>query len=269
MPARTYTFTTPQPLTLRVRNPAGEVEITAAETAETTVEVIPRGGSGKDGAEHTRVELSGDGTRLDVEAPERRFGSAGRLTMIIRLPVGSTVDVRTASADVTCRGSLGGLEAATASGDVGADRVDGDVTISSASGDVALGAVTGSVECKTASGNMRAVSVEGGCRTTSASGDVLVGSCGGDVLARTASGDIHLRQAERGSVDVTTMSGDVKVGVRRGTMVWLDLSTLSGRTRSDLEHQDDAPGGDGEVLSISVRTKSGNITLSPSTAAAL
>ncbi|MEJ7703699.1 MAG: hypothetical protein WKF47_08565 [Geodermatophilaceae bacterium] len=41
MSARTHTFPTPQPLTLRVHNPAGQVEITAAETTETTVEVIP------------------------------------------------------------------------------------------------------------------------------------------------------------------------------------------------------------------------------------
>lgn len=269
MPARTHSFSTPQPLTLRVRNPAGEVEITAVETTETTVEIIPRGGSAHDSAERTRVELSADGTRLDVEAPERRFGSPGRLAMIIRLPFGSHVDVRTASADVMCRGSLGGLEAATASGDVAADQVDGDATVTTASGDTSLGTVTGSVECKSASGDVRAITVAGGCRTNSASGDVLIGGCGGDVRTRTASGDVHLRQAERGSIDITTMSGDVKIGVRRGTVVWLDLSTLSGRTRSDLEHQDSAPAEDGDVLSISVRTMSGDISLTPSTAAAV
>ena len=46
-------------------------------------------------------------------------------------------------------------------------------------------------------------------------------------------------------------------------MVWIDASTMSGRTRSDLQSQD-AP-EDGEVLSISVRTMSGDITLSPAT----
>lgn len=268
MPSRTHTFSTPQPLTLRVRNPAGEVQITAAETTETTVEIVPRGGSGKDGAERTRVELSGDGTRLDVGAPESRFGSASRLTMLIRLPIGSSADVRTASADVSCRGSLGRLEVATASGDIAADLVQGDATVSSASGDVNLGAVTGSVECKTASGDLRADSIGGGCRSSSASGDVQLGHCAGPVAARTASGDIQVRQAERGSVDVTTMSGDVKIGVRRGTVVWLDLSTLSGRTRSDLEQQDAAP-EDSEVLPVTVRTMSGDITLLPSNTASV
>lgn len=265
MSARSYTFSTPHPLTLRVRNPAGDVEVTAVETTETTVEVIPRAGSGKDSAERVKVEMSADGTSLDVEAPERRFGSAGRWTMVIKLPVGSAVDARTASAGIVCRGSLGSLEVATASGDVAADRVEGDVTVTSASGDITIGAVAGSLECKTASGDLRALTVAGSCRTHSASGDILVSGCGGDVLAKTASGDVQLRQAERGSLDITTMSGDVKVDVRRGTVVWLDISTLSGRTRSDLEHEDAAPTDDGEVLSISVRTMSGDVTLTPST----
>lgn len=265
MPARIHTFQTPEPLSLRIRNPAGQVLITAEETAETTVEILPRGGSGRDGADGTRVELSGDGRHLDIEAPERRFGSAGRLAITVRLPVGSRVSARTASADLTCRGPVGDLEVSTASGDVTADRVDGDTNAASASGDISFGTVTGSVECKTASGDVRAHSVGGSCRATSASGDVSVGDCAGEVQVRTASGDVQIRQAERGAVHVTTMSGDVRVGVRRGTLVWLDLSTLSGHTRSDLETQQDAPADDAEVLSISIRTMSGDINLAPST----
>jgi len=265
MSARTHTFDTPRPLTLRLRNPAGDVEITAADTTQTTVEVIPRGGgSSREAAAHTRVELSGDGSRLDVEAPDKRFGGAGRLSMLVRLPAGSRVDVRTASADVTCRGTLGGLEVATASGDLATDDIDGDAAIASASGDITLGAVTGSVECKTASGDVHASSAGGSCRTSSASGDVVIGSCGAEVTARTASGDVHIRQAGQGNVQITTMSGDVKVGVRRGALVWLDLSTMSGRTRSDLDPQDGPPTDDSEVLSISIRTMSGDITLGSS-----
>ncbi len=116
MPSQTYTFSTAQPLTLRLRNPAGDVEITASDTTETTVEVIPRGHSAQDATERTRVELSADGTRLDVEAPERRFGSTAKLGMIVQLPAGSRVDVGTASADLVCHGRLGRLDAATASG---------------------------------------------------------------------------------------------------------------------------------------------------------
>ena len=261
MPSQTYTFSTAQPLTLRLRNPAGDVEITASDTTETTVEVIPRGHSAQDPAERTRVELSADGTRLDVEAPERRFGSTAKLGMIVQLPAGSRVDVGTASADLVCHGRLGRLDAATASGDIAADEIDGNAGIKTASGDVVVGGVSGDVDCKTASGDLRLGSAGGNCRSMSASGNVELGACGGEVSARTASGDVAVRQVERGSVQISTMSGDVKVGVRRGVTVWLDLSTMSGRTRSDLEHQDTPPSDDSAVLSISVRTMSGDIAL--------
>lgn len=261
----TYTFATPQPVSLRLRNPAGDVQIAAGDTTETTVEIIPRGRTAEDAAQNTRVELSADGTRLDIEPPERRFGSTGKLGMIVRLPTGSQVDVTTASADLLCRGELGGLEATTASGDVAVDEVDGNAGIRTASGDVKVGSVTGDLDAKSASGDLRLGSAGGHCRTTTASGDIQVGSCEGELSSRTASGDVAVRQAGRGSVEITTMSGDVKVGVRRGAAVWLDLSTLSGRTRSDLDRQDGPPSDDDAVLSISVRTMSGDITLLRST----
>lgn len=264
MSSQSYAFDTAQPLTLRLRNPAGDVQITAGDTTETTVEIIPRSRSAEEAAEHTRVELSADGTRLDIEAPERRFGSTAKIGMIVRLPTGSRVDAGTASADLVCRGELGGLDAATASGDISADEVAGDAGIKTASGDVAIGGVTGDLDCKTASGDLSLGHVGGTCHTASASGDLQLGVCGGEVSSRTASGDVSVRSAERGSVQVTTMSGDVKVGVRRGVTVWLDLSTMSGRTRSDLEHQDGPPNDETEVLSVSVRTMSGDITLTRS-----
>lgn len=265
MSSQTHAFSTPGPLTLRLRNPAGDVKITAADTAETTVEVIPRTRSSEDAAEGTRVELSGDGRRLDVEAPTRRFGSGAKLDMLVRLPAGSHVEAHTASADVQCRGRLAALDVNTASGDINADGVDGDVSVASASGNVSLGPVGGDLSAKTASGDIRVDQVGGTSRTASASGDLRLGACGGAVSARTASGDIAVQQVERGSVDVTTMSGNVAVGVRRGVNVWLDVSTLSGRTRSDLDHQDGPPSDDSDVLSLAVRTLSGNIQLNRST----
>lgn len=261
MSSQSYAFTTNQPLTLRLRNPAGDVQIVAGDVTETTVEVVPRARSAEDAATRTRVELSADGTRLDVEAPERRFGSTTKLGMLVHLPTGSQVDVGTASADIVCRGELGGLQAMSASGDISAEQVDGDASVKSASGHVYLGAVSGEVDCKTASGDLRVGTAGGNCRGTSASGDLELGACGGEVSARTASGDVGVRQVERGNVQITTMSGDVNIGVRRGVTVWLDLSTLSGRTRSDLDHQDGPPTDDSAVVSISIRTMSGDIAL--------
>lgn len=268
MSTRAYTFATPAPLALHVRNLSGDVQITAADVTETTVEITPRGRSGQDAADQTRVELSGDAGRLDVEAPTRRFIDS-KLSISVMVPNGSTVAVNTASADVACRGLLGGLEANTASGDISAEQVDGHANVHSASGDLTVGGVAGSLEAKTASGDVRVTTVGGDCHAASASGDMTVGDCGGEFTARTASGDVRLDRAGTGSLQVTTMSGDVRVGVRRGARVWLDVSTMSGRTRSDLDHDEHPDAGedtDTDVLSVSIRTMSGDVTLSRSAA---
>ncbi|MBA3523184.1 MAG: DUF4097 family beta strand repeat protein [Geodermatophilaceae bacterium] len=267
MPTRTHTFPTSEPLLLNVRNPTGDVKIIAAEVTETTVEISPRGGSGQDATDETRVELSGDARRLDIEVPERRFSLGNsKLSITVTLPAGSTVAAHTATADVACRGSLDGLEANTASGDVSVEQLSGDAIVHSASGNLTIGSAAGSVDAKTASGNIRVATVGGHCHASSASGDITVGDCGGEFTARTASGDVRLDQAGHGSLQVNTMSGDVRVGVRRGARVWLDISTMSGRTRSDLDHDDSleaSSGGaqDEDVLSVGIRTMSGDVTL--------
>ena len=53
--------------------------------------------------------------------------------------------------------------------------------------------------------------------------------------------------------------------MRKGTLVWLDLTTVSGRTTSGLLARTSAPsGGEEEVLTVKAQTVSGNITISPS-----
>ena len=75
----------------------------------------------------------------------------------------------------------------------------------------------------------------------------------------TASGDAAIRAARGDKVDIRTASGDAEIGVPSGTRVWLDLSTSSGRTNSDLAMTDTPP--DGAQLTVQVRTASGDITL--------
>jgi DUF4097 and DUF4098 domain-containing protein YvlB len=77
----------------------------------------------------------------------------------------------------------------------------------------------------------------------------------------SASGDVQLDAVRRGEVQLSSMSGDVRVGVAAGTSVWLDLSTASGRTRSDLtDLGPHGPGGRPD-LTLHVRTASGDIDL--------
>jgi DUF4097 and DUF4098 domain-containing protein YvlB len=111
--------------------------------------------------------------------------------------------------------------------------------------------------------------VDGDLDAHSASGDIEIGDAGASVRGRTASGDITVLVARRGAVEVKAASGDVSVGVAQGVGVWLDLSTMSGDTTSDLAIGDAAP-ADGCDLRLTARTMSGDVhvTRAPATATA-
>jgi DUF4097 and DUF4098 domain-containing protein YvlB len=252
---------TPAPVDLEVRNPAGSVDITAADTEKSTVEVIPERDSAdaRDLADRTRVALSADGRRLTVIVPEKRvlFGRATRIAVSVTVPLGSTVRARTASADVRCRGQLDAAEVNTASGDVVLDQVAGDVEVYTASGSVDVRA-GGRVTAHSASGSIRVGRAGGDVEAHTASGRVRIGTAEGSVRAQTASGDITVEEASQGAVKLNAASGDLHVGVRAGAVARLDLSSLSGRVRSDLPVEDVAP-QDGHTIDIQAQTLSGSV----------
>jgi DUF4097 and DUF4098 domain-containing protein YvlB len=200
-----------------------------------------------------------------VEVPRSwRPGGHPRFDITVRLPKRSTVDLGTASATISTRGVLAEAHAKTASGEVSIEQVEGDCKVHAASGDIKLGTIGGIVDIKTASGDLRVARVSGRCSAKSASGAVDIGWAGDLVSATSASGDITLRDAAQGEVICRSTSGDIAIGVRKGTLVWLDLSTVSGRTTSGLLPEDAPAGGSERVLTVKAQTVSGNITVSPS-----
>ncbi|CAN5201186.1 DUF4097 family beta strand repeat-containing protein [soil metagenome] len=261
MSPQQYRFDTPGPLAVHIRNAAGSISVRAEDRSDSTVELSPIGGSAaRELVERTDVRHSPDSARLDIEVPERRFGGGGRVAVSVVVPTGSTLAVRTASADTDCTGTLGGLMAASASGDLRTADVHGEVSINTASGDVRVGAVTGATTVRTASGDISIDRTDGRCEATTASGDLQVGRAGADVRAKSASGDIRVAEVVAGRVEITTVSGDVSLDVRPGALVWLDLVTLSGRTRSALDEQAETP-ATGATLEIAAKTVSGDISI--------
>ena len=267
MPA-TRTFDTPGPVDLEIRNPAGTIEVTAADTATSTVAVTPLDPAAADAAERVWVELSGDGRRLTVAAPERRivFGRGARLGIAVTVPADSRLTTRAASAELTSHGRLAAVEVHTASGDAALDQVTGRTEVHSASGRVRVGTAGGLV-VQTASGAVRVEHAVGDVDVHSASGRVDVGRADASVRVHTASGDVTVDEAAQGTVELTAASGDLRVGVRSGVVAKLDLNTVSGRVRSDLPVDQTPPEG-GPTLEIRSRTMSGSVLIAPAAAGA-
>ena len=258
-----WEFSATGPIEADISLPAGKVSLTAAQAETVTVSLLPQHGPGSKAAEKiiADTEVSFEGGTLTVHVPKRvQLRGDAALDLTIELPAGSSVAARTASADLKCTGELGALDAHTASGDVTADRISGNVSLATASGDVRLQDAAGDVTVNTASGDATIARVGGDFTAKTASGDLRIGQAGRSAEVRTASGDVRIDSIAAGRADVTSVSGDVAIAVPPGIGVFLDLASISGRVRSELDP--DAHGGDGDAsLTVRCNSVSGDIKI--------
>jgi DUF4097 and DUF4098 domain-containing protein YvlB len=181
--------------------------------------------------------------------------------VVARVPLDGRISLKLASADAELLGRWRDATANSASGDLKVDEITGDLSANLASGDLQATRIGGDVKATSASGDIKVRSIGGDASLNTASGDVRVEDAGGSVTARSASGDLDLGQVRRGEVRVQTASGDVRVAVVPGTGVYLDVSTVSGDTRSDLAVGDAPPAGQGADVSVHARTVSGDVSI--------
>ena len=252
---------TPQ---VEIKLASGEIEIDPSLDGQVEVELIAHDEESQRLVDDARIERQG--STVSIEVPNKRggfslgsmFGRSG-VSCLVRCPEGTTVSASTKSADLHARGAIGGLTMRTASGDVDVNDVRGSVNVKSASGDIVIRDVDGGLNVQSASGDVQVGAVHGPINVQTASGDVQIEAADDRVNATVVSGDLDLGAVMRGEVSAQSVSGDVTIGVRRGSKVYLDCNTLRGDTSSELELQNDAPAGDGPLVEIRAKTVSGDI----------
>ena len=252
------TYPTPGDLTLELQVPAGTLEVRAADVTETLLEI-----EGERHPEEVEVTLDPDpegGQRLRVRY-ERGRGSIGRGELHVRavVPGGSRVETETGSADLTGKGRLGAVSFRSGSGDLQIEEVAGDASAKTASGDVAIALVGSDLTTHGASGDVLVGQILGGLTARTASGDVLVGGIGGSATVITVAGDIKVGSLSTGIAALRSVSGDIEIGVARGTSVYLDLSSTSGDVITELDDLA-APEGDAD-LELAATTVSGDVAI--------
>jgi DUF4097 and DUF4098 domain-containing protein YvlB len=226
---RTESFATPGSVALRINVPAGDVDVETMDAAETTVELEVRGHDADQIERDVRIEARprGDGHEVVVDADERG-GLFRNVEYRVRVstPHGADLESNLASADVRGRGRLGAVAVNVASGDVDLERV-------------------------------------ASARVNSASGDVRVEEASGSVKVNTASGDVGLRSVTEGEVNVHSASGDIEVGIAKGSRLFVDAQSLSGETSSELELESGSPleGDEGPLVELRAQTMSGDISV--------
>jgi hypothetical protein len=262
-------FASPGPVAAEVRLGDGLLEIVAEPRDTVAVTVTPMGDSeaSQEAATRTTVELRG--SKLIIKAPDgrgswwRRRGA--RVHIAVRVPVDSSAELRIGAADATCAGVLRTVTANLASGDLTLDQVAGNMSVNTASGDIRATHVGGDMKVNSASGDLTVGSVDGAIQVHSASGRIAFQRAGASVRANTASGDITIGETHRGAVKVNSASGDIAVGVAPGTSVWMDITTMSGRARSDLDTPGTPAANGTAELALHLRTMSGDVTVHRST----
>jgi hypothetical protein len=259
------TYETTGPVTLDLRIPTGEIEIDPTVHDRVEIELIAHDEESQALVDAARVEQHGD--HVHVEVPNKRsgfgfqffFGRSG-ISCRVKCPPSSNLEVRSKSADVEARGTLGNVSVTTASSDVGLRTVEGNLGVKSASGDVQAERVGGNANVHTASGDVFLGFVGGTTSVNAVSGDVRIGEAAADTNVTTVSGDQQHEAVSGGNVTAQSVSGDVLVAVRRGAKVYLDCNTLSGDTSSELDMTGE-PAADGPLIEIRVKTVSGDITI--------
>jgi len=266
-------FETHQPVKLHIEIGRGLVTAGATGTTESSVEVTG------EHSDEVIVELNGD--QLTVLAPKIRtgfFGGEPNLFVTVSVPTGSELSVRTGSADVHASGTWGTTLVKSGSGEVQIESVGGPAVLETGSGGITAGDLLGETRIKSGSGDVRLTRAAASVVVSTGSGDVEIDSAAGPTVIKTGSGDLRVATADgdvsmatgsgdaivgrlnRGRFSVKGASGDVAVGVPEGVPVWTDISSVTGRVRSDLVGAGAATEGQDHV-ELRAKTVSGDITL--------
>lgn len=290
---RQQSFDCEGPVELDVELGQGLVEIRLAEDAASMVHVEVRhapdtgstwgslsgllswvgqfGGWGGDDLPAQAVRdtmITKQGQRVIVRGPKATPLRGVPLGVVVLAPPGSAVAVRVGSADARISGTTGRCAVDSGSGDISVERTDGPAKVRSGSGSIRVGTAAEALSARTGSGDIEISALHGGAEVHTGSGDVWIGTVQGSGLkAKGGSGGFTIADAASGELELTTGSGDLRIGIRNGVVAELDLSTGSGRARSDLPVSDSAAPADAEaVVRVRGRTGSGDAVVTRATA---
>jgi DUF4097 and DUF4098 domain-containing protein YvlB len=255
---RTERYTSSGPVDVLVLSKSGDVVVEAIPGTEVHVRLVATGSEASAALENAEVDFDPTTNMLIVRTMRDQFDSLtgfktlfkksgwmnSDLDVMVSVPEGSSLEVKTASGDTQCRGPLKSVELHSASGDIHVSDPVTSLEVKTASGDVVVGRVIELLECRSASGDVR-------CTSAAARTDVA-----------TASGDVTVTAEQAGEISVKAVSGDVRVNVASGLVIDVNGTTVSGDMGSSIPL--DGGGdedGDEETLTIRVSTVSGDFRI--------
>src|ERR671936_383190 len=120
------------------------------------------------------------------------------------------------------------------------------------------------IDARTKSGDLHVASVAGDANLQLVSGDAYIRDARGSISANTVSGDQRYEAVVEGRIEVRAVSGDIGIGIRRGSRVFIDANTVSGSTSSEFELSDapvEPAAADAPLVEVYAKTVSGDVRL--------
>jgi DUF4097 and DUF4098 domain-containing protein YvlB len=194
--------------------------------------------------------------RSTSQKGNRRFFSKG-IDVAVDAPPGIRVRVRTGSGDVRISVDAEDVDVKSSQGDIRIDGVTKYVRVKAASGDINVTRCDRELNVSSASGDIRVDQV-GEATIKTASGDVVLGRVEGFAHLRMASGDAKIRDFRGTDLQVSTMAGDVFVGLAPGRAVKASIKTRSGEFRNKIEP---TTGDRTGTMTLIISSFSGDVTL--------
>lgn len=186
------------------------------------------------------VAITQDGGHVTVQVPEPSGrGRAPQVLVELAVAPGTDVTCEAGEAELVCAGRIGSLTARSSSGSVHADEVSGRLDVRTGRGPVTVHRCVGGGQIAVADATLIIRAVE---------------AAPIDILGR--SGDVHVWWLAA-SANVSTSTGNVRVGWAEGRPVRLDLTSGTGRLEAEVGDDPGAP----DVLTVS--TISGDIRVTP------
>jgi len=217
--------------TVSISNVAGSVEVQGWSRDQ--VEVTGELG---DDVEELIFERDGDEIKIKVKSTRKHLRDVDA-DLVIKVPLGSSLEVNTVSAEI---------DVTEVTGEQSLESVSGDITTEAHTSDIDVDSVSGDLEIEGDHRSMRArlSSVSGDIDTDNMAGEIGVESVTGDLVIvngvfdraslGTVNGDIVFRAQllDNGRLDVETVNGDVDIEFAGDVSARFDIETFNGDIRN-------------------------------------
>ena len=182
-----------------------------------------------------RLDISADGSTISVET-SGKWGPAGNAAVEITMPVWMAVEVSGVETDLSIEGCKCAVHGETVRGEVTVKGGEGNVSVQSVEGSVTVTDVNGRVEAQSVNESVTVERVTGDLAVQTVNGDVTLAAIkSGSVDASTVNGDITYDGTIQngGRYELSTHQGDMTVTMPENANATVSVNTFNGTFESD------------------------------------